>query len=75
MVAAVESGLRCLPEEVADPARTKIVGAISKARPPPVNMLPQERHAIKSLQRDDTIFVLPADKGQATVVMNVVEYE
>ena len=74
MVAAVESGLRCLPEEAAELARTKVIGAISKARPPPMNMLPQECHAIKNLQKDDSIVVLPADKGRATVVMDVVEY-
>ena len=71
----MESGLRCLPEEVAEPARNKIISAINKARPPPVNMLPQECHTIKSLQRDDSILVLPADKGRATVVMDVVEYD
>ena len=75
MVGAVESGLRCLPEEVAEPARNKIIGAINKARPSPVNMLPQERHTIKSLQRDDSILVLPADKRRAMVVMDVVEYD
>ena len=37
-------------------------------------MLPQELHAIKSLKRDDSILVLPADKGWAMVVMDVVEY-
>ena len=31
IVAAVESGLRCLPEEVAEPARNKTIGAINKA--------------------------------------------
>ena len=40
-----------------------------------MNMLPQERHAIKSLQIDDGILVLPADKRRATVVMDVVEYD
>ena len=75
MVAAVESGLRCIPDEIPEPARTKIVGTINKARPPPVNMLPQECHTIKSLQKDDSILVLPVDKGQVTVVIDVVEYD
>ena len=39
-----------------------------------MNMLSQARHVIKSLQRDDSILVLPADKGRAMVVMDVVEY-
>ena len=37
-------------------------------------MLPQEHQGIKSLQKNDKIVVLPADKGRATVVMDVVEY-
>ena len=56
-------------------ARIKIVGAIAKAKPPPVNLLPQERKAIKTLQEDDRILVLQADKGQATVVMDRAQYE
>ena len=74
MVLAVESGLRCFAKEVAEPARTKVIGVISKASPPPMNMLPQEFHAIKNLQKDDSIVVLPADEGRATVVMDIVEY-
>ena len=67
--------MRCLPEEIAEPARTKIVGAINKARPPPVNMLPQERHTFKNLQNNDSIVVLPANNRRATVVLDVVEYD
>ena len=65
IVAAVECGLRGVLEENAELPRTKIVGAIAKARPPPVNLLPQERKAIKTLQEDDHILVLPADNGRA----------
>ena len=75
MGAAVDSGHRCLPEEAAELARTKVICTISKARPPPMNMLPQECHAIKNLQKDDSIVVLPADKGRATVVLDVVQYD
>ena len=33
-----------------------------------------ERHALKSLQDDSTIIILPAAKGNATVVKDRVEY-
>ena len=33
-----------------------------------------ERQALKSLQDDDSIIILPADKGNATMVMDRVEY-
>ena len=75
IVAAVECGLRGVSEEKAELARTRIVGAIANARPPPVNLLPQERKAIKTLQEDDRILVLPADKGRATVVMDRAQYD
>ena len=75
IVAAVESSLVRVPEESAEVARSKIIGALGKARPPPVNLLPQERRAIKSLQQDDHILVLPADKGRATVVIDKVQYD
>lgn len=75
MVATVESGLVRVPEEPARLARIKIIGALSKAKPPSVNLLPQERRSIKSLQQDDQIFVLSADKGRATVVMDKNQYD
>ena len=33
-----------------------------------------ERQALKSLQDDNSIIILPADKGNATMVMDRVEY-
>ena len=75
IVAAVESGLRRVPEELAEAARTTVVGAITKARAPTVNLLPQERRAIKNLQKGERILVLPADKEWATVVMDRAEYD
>lgn len=70
-----ECGLRRVPQEQAELAMTKVVGAIAKARPPPVNLLPEEQRAIKSLQEDDRILVLPADKGRATMVMDKAQYD
>ena len=40
-----------------------------------MNLLPQERRAIKSLQKDERILVLPANKGWATVVMDRAKYD
>ena len=53
IVAAVESGLRRVPEGLAETA--KVVGAITKARAPTVNLLPQECRAINTLTPDDTL--------------------
>ena len=39
-----------------------------------LNISKEERLAVKSLQSDESIAVLPADKSNATVVMDKVEY-
>ena len=52
IVAAVESGLRRALDKLAELARTKVVGDISKA---PVNYLTQERKAIKNLKQDECL--------------------
>ena len=48
--------------------------ALEKSKPPKPNISKRERQALKSLQDDDSIIILPADKGNATVVMDRVEY-
>ena len=47
--------------------------ALEKSKPPKPNISKTERQALKSLQDDDSIIILPADKGSATVVMDRVE--
>ena len=47
---------------------------LEKSKPPKPNATKDERLAIKSLQCDKNIKILPADKGNATVVMDKVEY-
>ena len=48
--------------------------ALEKSKPPKPNISKTERQALKSLQDDDSIIILPADKGNATVVMDRLEY-
>ena len=45
-----------------------------QSQTPLVNLLPQDRRAIKSLQQVDHILVLPVDKGRTTVVIDRVQY-
>ena len=68
-------GLCRVPEEDADSARLRIIGILFQARPPSANLSASERRAIKLLQDDDNILILPADKGRATVVMDRQDYE
>ena len=44
-------------------------------RTPASNVTRGERSAIKELRKDDSILILPADKGRATVIIDVTSYE
>jgi len=67
IVAAVEVGLSKVSSTLAQQARTKIAGHLSKARPLPTNLHPKEKKAIQTLRKADSIVIAPADKGNATV--------
>ena len=54
--------------------RTSVSRILQDASPPKCNLPGSLRKAVKDLQADETIVVLPADKGSATVVMNRTEY-
>ena len=75
IVAAVESGLSRADPSQAHLARTKIVGCLARARPPPANLSQAEHKALKCLRDDDSIIIAPADKGNITVVMDRSNYE
>ena len=48
--------------------------ALEKSKPPKPNISKSERLAIKSLQDDNNIIILPADKGNTIVVVDRVLY-
>ena len=76
IIAAVESGLRSirspnLPPEAADEIRSRIGQIIRQSdKKPEGNLTRQQTTALRELQRDASITILPADKGNATVVMD-----
>lgn len=53
--------------------RIGVIGALSRARLPPRNILPEEMKAVEFAKNED-IIVLLADKGWATVVMDHDDY-
>lgn len=63
-----------MDEEAASNLRGRICSILTKARPPPLNLQKDERAALKVLKEEENILVLPADKGNATVVMDTAEY-
>ena len=45
-----------------------------KYKPPKSNLTPDEWNAIKSLRADESLIIIPADKGNKTVILNKKDY-
>ncbi|XP_028408809.1 uncharacterized protein LOC114531389 [Dendronephthya gigantea] len=73
-VADLESALKStsLPDETKEHIRHQITTNLLNKRP--VSLDTDEQKAIKDLQDDKEIIILPADKGRMTVVMNKSDY-
>ena len=75
IIAAVESGISKVSPSEAQLTRTRIAGCLSRSKPPPNNLSPEEQKAIKALREAETIVIAPADKGNATVIMDQTAYD
>ena len=75
IIAAVECAASELPEERALEFRAEVKKCLQNARKPRPNLGKEQREALKKLREDDSIVILPADKGNATVVLNKEDYE
>ncbi|XP_046406364.1 uncharacterized protein LOC124171266 [Ischnura elegans] len=75
IITEVETGIRILPRLVADEIREDVARVLRNAKPPKPNMTAGERTALKALRENQDILILPADKGNATVLMKQVEYQ
>ena len=71
IIANVEAGVRRLPREQADEVRTEASRILARAKPPRWNIPVGELRALRTLRRDESIIILPAEKGSAMVVMNL----
>ena len=74
-MAAVEGGARRLKEEEANDLRGRVCGLIRRAKLPKDNLSKDQRKALKDLERLDDVVILPADKGNATVLMMKDDYD
>ena len=61
-----------LPDETKEHIRHQITTNLHNKRP--VKPDNDEQKAIKDLQNDNEIIILPADKGRMTVIMNKSDY-
>ncbi|KAK9874835.1 hypothetical protein WA026_005651 [Henosepilachna vigintioctopunctata] len=74
IIANIEAGIRNLPQDSAEEIRRDCSKILQHARPPKSNIPYTERRALKDLRNNKDIIILPADKGNATTVLNTVDY-
>ena len=78
IVAATEATAKQLNTDTAEKLRSVISTILQSANPPPPppksNLPSHLRQAANTLRKDQSIVILPADKGNVTVVMNREEY-
>lgn len=74
IVSAIEAVARSMVNEEAADLQGSVHNILRGAKPPPPNLKKDERATIKALKEDKNITVLPADKGNAAVVMDTSQY-
>ena len=70
LIAKIETTLTGMTTEEADTIRVDHSSIIRKARPPKRNITRKQSTPLKSLQQNEHIIILRADKGRATVVLD-----
>ena len=75
IISNVESAIRDLPAAESEEIRQETSRILRKSKPPTNNISAAERKTIRELNVNKNIIILPADKGNVTVVLNTVDYE
>ena len=76
IIAGVEKGLRRIRDQnSANYIRMPVRQTHVRAKRPPPNLERKQREAIHNLRNDSSIVILPADKGNATVLMDKETYD
>ena len=74
-IVATELACQKLPGNEAMVLRSEMAGVLRSAKPPKSNISREERKALNDLKKEESVLILPADKGKATVLMDVQDYE
>ncbi|KAK5640242.1 hypothetical protein RI129_011053 [Pyrocoelia pectoralis] len=74
IITNVEIALTTVEQPIADEIRLDIANILKKARPPAQNVTKKELNALKELKNNNDVLILPADKGNATVIVNNNDY-
>ena len=75
ILAGVEKAVQSLPVEMVEEAREETVRIIKSSSRPRDNLTRTERAALKTLKENNNLTILPADKGNATVILNTTDYK
>ncbi len=75
IIASTESTARKLNKEDGQQLCTGVALILQKSKPPKSNISKKQHIALTNLKRNKNIVILPADKGNATVVMDRCEYK
>ena len=75
VITALEDTATQLPQKEAEEFRVQTRRCIERTKVPKSNLNRDMRSALRNLRHDDSIVILPADKGNVTVVMNKDDYK
>ena len=74
IIAGTEVVAKYMTETAAEELKGEVLRNIKRAKLPKSNISKGERVALQTLKKDNSIIILPAVKGRATVIMNTAEY-
>jgi hypothetical protein len=74
ILCGVEKGIGALPEETAEEIRQETVRVLKGSHKPKDKLTGAERRALRALKTNKARPVLPADKGNAAVVLGTSDY-
>jgi hypothetical protein len=74
-ISGIEQAIHHLPTETAEEIRQEASRIIRLAKPQRTNTSKAEREALRTLRNDDSVTILPADKGNATVILSSTVYK
>ena len=70
IIASTEATAKKLDTQTAEKLRAHVSTVLQKSSPPKGNLPGHLRRAVRALREDESIVILPADKGNSTVVMD-----
>jgi hypothetical protein len=73
ILSGVEKAIGNLPEETAEEIRQETVRILKGSCKPKNNLTGADKRALRGLKANEALTVLPADKGNATVVLDTAD--